>query len=133
MTQLPLSPLQPHRKTSTEGTLQSLDYDPATTVSGFCLRAHCKMRGKNDSEDKMVCRLVHNDCNMCRVDVYYLPPSFRSLSALFFLLPSPSSLPFSQRLFFLSSFLAAISLLSRPSHVRERGSGVLSNFSCHMG
>ena len=35
---------------------------------------------------------------MCRVDVYYLPPSFRSPSALFFLLPSFS---------FLSPFLPA--------------------------
>ena len=54
--------------------------------------AHCKTRGKNDSKGKMVCRLVCDDCNMCRVDVYQLPQSFRSLSALFFLLPSPSFL-----------------------------------------
>ena len=64
-------------------------------LSAFCLRAHCRT-GKNDLNDKMVCRLVHDDCNMCGVDVYYLPPSFRSLAALFFLLPFPS---------FLSSFL----------------------------
>ena len=39
-------------------------YDPATTVSAVSLMAHCKTRGKNDSKDKMVCRLVHDDCNM---------------------------------------------------------------------
>ena len=68
-----------------------------TTVSAVSLRAYCRM-GKNDLKDKMVCRLVCDDCNMCRVDVYSLPPSFRSPSALFFLIPSFS---------FLSLFLPA--------------------------
>ena len=93
------------------GTHCSLsDYDSATTVSAVFLRALCRTKEKNDSKGRMVCKLVHNDYNMCGVDIYHLPPSLRSLSALFFF-QSPS---------FLSTFLTAISLLPRPFHIHKR-------------
>ena len=62
-------------------------------LSAVSLRAHCRTKGKNDSKDKMVCRFVHDDCNMCGVDVYYLPPSFPSLCFIF--PPSISLFPLS--------------------------------------
>ena len=105
-------------------------------LSAVSLRAHCRMRGKNDSKDKMVCRLVHDDCNMCGVDVYYLPPSFRSLAALFFLLPFPSFhspflLPAPIFPLFLSGSNHAVSCPD-PLTFEKGGSGVLSDFSCHV-
>ena len=102
--------------------------------------AQCTVRGKNDLKDKIACRLVHGDCNMCGVDVYHLLPSFSLLYCFLFL--SSSFLPFLSLLLparCLLSSVWGISLMPRPSHTFEKegvvfwvtflshGTGSLSN------
>ena len=85
---------------TTAPTLCSLwVHDAATTVSPLATQEdfhkghmQCTVRGKNDLKDKIACRLVHGDCNMCGVDVYHLLPSFSLLYCFLFL--SSSFLPF---------------------------------------